>query len=103
LPGRCAGAGGARRTDALVEAGERVAAELHPDTTGRVDLFLNLATQAEQQRKAGKSPGVPVEQLIALAVTGWLKGKNGAEPNVDAAVRLWQARQMLLDYQNEDQ
>jgi pimeloyl-ACP methyl ester carboxylesterase len=94
---------GDARIEALVEAGEQVALELHPDTTGRVELFLNLATQAEQQRKAGKSPGIERDQLVALAVTGWLKGKNGAEPSVDAAVRLWQARQMLTDYQNVDE
>jgi pimeloyl-ACP methyl ester carboxylesterase len=91
------------RITALVAAGEQVAAELHPDTTGRVELFQNLAAQSEQQRKAGRPSGVALDQLVALAVTGWLKGRNGAEPNVDAAIRLWQARQMLIDYQNEDQ
>jgi pimeloyl-ACP methyl ester carboxylesterase len=85
----------------LVTAGRQVLAELHPDSAGRVELFTNLAGQAEQQRKSGKTPTNTPEQLLALAITGWLKGKNGADPSPDAAVRLWQTRQMLIDYQNE--
>jgi pimeloyl-ACP methyl ester carboxylesterase len=83
----------------LAAAGEGVLTELHPDAIGRVELFLNLATQAENQRKAGKPSANTTEQLIALAVTGWLLGKNGADPSPDNAILYWSYRTMLLDYQ----
>src|SRR5205807_1473829 len=80
----------------LWKAGDQVHAELHPDTTERVDFFLSLAEQAERRLAAGQDPGTTPEQLLALAVTGWLKGKNGAEQNVGVAVRYWKWRDLLL-------
>lgn len=82
----------------LVDAGEVILAELHPDTALRVELFATLAQQAETKRAAGKPPGNTPEQLLALAVTGWLKGKNGADPNPAAAVKCWATREMATAY-----
>lgn len=86
----------------LIEAGEQVLAELHPDSTARLELFLALAAQADKARKAGRPVTPKPEQLVALAVTAWLKGKNGAEQNVETATRLWRARELLIGYQNEE-
>lgn len=83
----------------LAAAGEGVLAELHPDAVNRVEIFLNLASQAEVQRKAGKASATSQQGLIALAVTGWLLGKNGADPDPENAVKYWSYRKMLLDYQ----
>ena len=86
---------------ALSDAGEAVLAELHPDSAERLDLFISLAEQAAKAKKAGEKPAQSDEQLLALAVTGWLKGKNGAAADVAIATRCWNARVMLLKYQRE--
>lgn len=85
----------------LIEAGFQVWEELHPDTVSRVELFYNLALQGERQRQTGRGTPTKPTELVALAISGWLKGKNGADPNPEAAARLWQARQMLMTYQQE--
>lgn len=75
----------------LIEAGNAVLAELHPDTAGRLELFRSVADQP------APTPA-EYEGRLALAVTGWLKGKNGATKDVKAAVRCWQARRLVLGY-----
>ena len=86
----------------LAEAGAAVLAELHPDTAGRLELFRSIAEQADRRRKAGEPVAETPEELLALAVTGWLKGKNGAETNVKSALRCWAARQLVLGYLREE-
>ncbi len=85
----------------LAAAGEVILRELHPDSTSRLDLFKNLAEQAETQKQQGGSPGTKAESLLAVAVSGWIKGKNGADPDVASAAKGWAARQMCLDYLRE--
>ncbi len=85
----------------LCQAGEQVYSELHPDSIGRIDFFVGLAESAERRRKAGQSPMDKPEELVAMAVSGWLMGKNGAEKTVASATRFWQWRELLLSYQNE--
>lgn len=82
----------------MIEAGRTVLADLHPDTAIRLDLFDNLASQAAALSKAGQPVEITDTSLIALAVTGFLKGKNGATADVTAAVRCWNARRMIFDY-----
>jgi pimeloyl-ACP methyl ester carboxylesterase len=86
----------------LLDAGEQVVAELHPDNADRIDIFRKLAEGVERQRKAGGSGGERPERLVALAISGWVMGPNGADNNVENALRLWQWRETLTAYQNED-
>jgi len=86
---------------ALTEGASAVLAELHPDSISRVDLFREEASQADRRRKEGKDPGTRPPILLALAITGWLKGKNGADPNVEAALKCWATRQMSVNYLRE--
>lgn len=65
----------------------------------RLDLFVALAGQAERTAAQGHAPNQTPEELLALAVTGWLQGKDAAAPKPEAAERLWQARRFLLEYQ----
>jgi pimeloyl-ACP methyl ester carboxylesterase len=83
----------------LAAAGERVYAELHPDSAIRIETFVTLAAQAERERAAGKEPTKKPEELLATAVSGWAKGKNGARPIPDEAWQLWTARELVLAYQ----
>ena len=77
----------------FTQAVEAILAELTPDNANRLDVFVNFARQNKGQAEH------PPEQLLALAITGWLLGSNSAEVKIDAAVRLWQTREFILDYQ----
>lgn len=83
----------------LVDAGETVYAELHPDLVERIDTFLTLHAQSERERLQGRDPTHKPLELLATVISGWIKGRNGATPNPQTALRLWQARLLLLDYQ----
>lgn len=87
--------------DALLPGADAVLAEVHPTTVDRLDLFHNQAKQADARRRDGKDPGAKAAELLALAVSGWLKGKNGADPTPAAAVRCWATRNMALAYLRE--
>jgi hypothetical protein len=83
----------------LREATAAITAELHADALPRLEAFLRLAQQAERDRQQGRTPEHGPDQLLALAVSGWLLGSGSAEANVATAERLWRARQFVLDYQ----
>lgn len=85
----------------LIPAARAVLDELHPFTFDRVEVFTNLARQADQRAKAGRDATTGPGELLALAVTGWLKGKNGADPSVEAAGRAWATREMASAYLRE--
>jgi pimeloyl-ACP methyl ester carboxylesterase len=92
LPGRLTSPG---TRDLLEDAATTIQNELTLESVGRLEAFVNLAKQAERDSKAEQTP----EQLLSLAVTGWLLGNVSAEAKVESAVRLWRARQLLLEYQ----
>ncbi len=85
----------------LLDAGSVILDELHPDTAGRLELFHDLAKQSEQQRVDGKEPSEKSEALLAYAISGWLKGKNGADKSVESAMRCWATRQLAINYLRE--
>ena len=82
----------------LLEAAATVLGELHPDTAGRLELFHDLARQSEARRDKGQSPSEPSDALLAYAVSGWLKGKNGADKSVEGAIRTWNLRKLAVEY-----
>lgn len=83
----------------LAEAAATILGELHPDTVGRLEAFLSLAQQAERARQQSRTPDQTPDQLLALAITGWLLGGGSAEAMPDAAAKLWKARRLVLEYQ----
>jgi pimeloyl-ACP methyl ester carboxylesterase len=89
-------------TQDLAAAAEQVYAEIHPDSAIRIETFVTLAAQAERKRAAGEEPPNKPEELLATAVSGWAKGKNGATPNPETAWRLWSARELVLSYQRAE-
>ena len=61
---------------------------------------MGQAAQAERDRAMKKStPGAA--ELLSLAVTGWLLGNASAEAVPDRALQLWEARNLVLEYQKE--
>jgi pimeloyl-ACP methyl ester carboxylesterase len=91
------GVRGAENT-VLRDAADVLRADLNVENVARLDAFLGQARQAERLRKAGKNPEVSAEQLLSLAVSGWLLGSASAETSVETARRLWQGREMVLSY-----
>jgi pimeloyl-ACP methyl ester carboxylesterase len=86
---------------ALVAAAKVIRAELHPATADRLDAFLGQHRDAMRQKARNKKPALSPDQLLSLAVTGWLLGSPSAEARPEAAVNLWKTRQMVLDYLRE--
>jgi hypothetical protein len=82
----------------LVRAADFIESELHLDSVGRLDVFVTLAEQAENMKKAGKVPKDGPEQLLAAAVCGWLMGNNATETNVGTAYRRLKARDVALAF-----
>ena len=91
--------GGNTQLQILAAAAEEVHGELHPDTAGRIELFVNLATQVEREKTMVMPITKQPEELLGMAISGWAKGKNGATEKPDLALRIWNARTMVLDYQ----
>jgi pimeloyl-ACP methyl ester carboxylesterase len=65
----------------------------------RLDSFLSLAAQAERDRKQSRKPANSPTDLLSLAVSGWLLGRDAAETNFQTTQKLWQSRQFVLKYQ----
>jgi predicted esterase len=84
--------GDTRAREVLGEAAATMLGELSLDTVDRLEAFQNFAAHNERKEH-------PPEELLALAVTGWLMGNNLAETKVESALRLWQARRLALHYQ----
>jgi hypothetical protein len=83
----------------LAEAAEQVYRELHQDSSARLEFFVSLADQAQRDRAEGREPSKKPEELLATAVSGWAKGRSGATPAPDQALRVWDAREAILAHQ----
>ncbi len=69
-----------------------VTEELNYETLGRLDAFLNLADDKT----------LAAEEKLALAYSGWLLGSANAGPNLEVALRLWDARFTIMDILRTD-
>lgn len=64
------------------------------DTLDRLDAFLKLEAD----------PTLKAEEKLALAVSGWMLGSANAGTDLATALRLWNARALVLEYlQAEDE
>jgi pimeloyl-ACP methyl ester carboxylesterase len=82
----------------FAEAVPLIRADAGPDTLERLEAFMPIAAQLEQEVKSGRTPSYAAEDVLALAVTGWVLGRESAEPAVAAAERLWAGREFALNY-----
>src|SRR5262249_51576324 len=82
----------------LCQAAQAIRDDLYVEGLDRLEPFINLAEQAERAQKQGRIPAQKAEELLSLAVTGWLLGKESAETKPDAARKLWKARNFVLTY-----
>jgi len=89
----------------FTEAAAVIGAELNLDhffrkadnEEGRLERFLNQAGQAERFAKQDL-PHLRPDELLSLAVTGWLLGNASAETKPETARRLWEARRFVQEY-----
>jgi hypothetical protein len=86
----------------FAEAARVILEDLDLENVVRLDAFLTLAVQAEREEKEKKKPANGPNQLMSLAVSGWLLGKEGAEAKPETAHRLWKSRKFLLEYLKAD-
>jgi hypothetical protein len=82
----------------LCEAAEAIREDLYVEGLDRLEPFINLAEQAERAQKQDRIPAQKAEELLSLAVTGWLLGKESAETKPETARKLWKARNFVLTY-----
>jgi hypothetical protein len=86
---------------ALLSAVAVLKRELNAASIGRLDAFLSQARESARQKARNKKPAYTPDQLLALAVSGWLLGSPSAESQAESAVNLWKTRQMILEYCQE--
>lgn len=91
-----------KNESAWAKATEYILDELNPDTVDRLDTFLLFAQQHEMDRKQQKKPGQTADEVLALAVSGWLQGKQAADPDAKMALKLAAARTFLIEYLTTD-
>src|SRR5262249_6618832 len=99
----------------LTDAARTIAADLHLEhflkskaelrggdkdgqRAGRLDLFLTQAQQYERDKKQNTKSDMQPEQLVSLAVTGWLLGGRSAETKPEFARQLWLARKLVIEH-----
>lgn len=80
------------------DAAKALDTDLGPDLLGRLETFLDFGQQHLRELKDQRKPGQTTEEVLALAVTGWLQGNQAAEPDAKMAQKLFEARQFLLEY-----
>jgi hypothetical protein len=83
-------------------AADAILAELNPDTVGRLETFLGQALDYERAVKDKRKPEQSAEEVLAFAMTGWLRGSNSAEKSPKVAQEQWEVRQLLLEYLRSD-
>jgi pimeloyl-ACP methyl ester carboxylesterase len=91
------------RKEAFGKAVSAILDELSADTLPRLQAFLDQARSWDLAAKQGRKSTQTAEQVLAVAVSGWLLGNEAANDQADAALRLWQAREVVLTYQRENQ
>lgn len=80
----------------LQEAAVTILQELNEDNVSRLEPFRSFA----RQKKGDGDKEAGPEQILSLAASGWLLGKESADTKVDVARRLWNARSMVIKFLN---
>src|SRR5262245_51267407 len=93
LPGRLTSDPG----KVFATASRDIAQNLHIDALPRLETFLVYAQQHERELKEKGKASQPPEEVLSLALTGWMRGDAAAETDPKIARALWQLRSLLLD------
>ncbi len=74
--------------EAIVPLRSEVVSELNLESLARLQSFLTFAADDK----------LGVDEKLALAYSGWVLGSNKAITDLGKAIRLWQARFLIIDY-----
>jgi len=77
----------------------QITRSLNYDTLDRLEAFATIGRQLEQEIRTGKEVKHTFEEVLSLAMTGWVLGPQAAEASLTTADRLWTLRERLLEYQ----
>jgi pimeloyl-ACP methyl ester carboxylesterase len=90
------------KTEFYKKAAAAITAELDVDTVGRLETFVSQAQDYERAVKDKRKPDQTVDDVLAFALTGWMRGSDAAERNAEVASLQWEVRQALVEYQETD-
>jgi hypothetical protein len=76
--------------------------DLNLDNAEHLSVFLKLAEQEDRFAAKGQPPILTAAQQLALAITGWLSGPNGAEKDPESAAKLARGREFLQKFLTTD-
>jgi predicted esterase len=79
-------------------ATDEILAGLNEDTLARLESFTTYAIQHLREVSDKRAPTQTAEQVLSLALTGWLQGNFAAEPEPKLARQLWEARELVRNY-----
>lgn len=71
---------------------KEIAADLNPDSLPRLAAFAQLADDTS----------LPAEERVALAISGWFIGADAALRRLPVAVSLYRARNLIMEYLNQN-
>lgn len=98
---RCCGEVNTDTGRELARAAGIIARELHSANVERLDAFIGQAREAVRQRQRGGKPPFNSEELLSLAVSGFLLGSPSAASKPEIAINLWKTRSFALEYLRE--
>ena len=78
----------AEQAKRLAGIAEEISAGLSPDTLARLSDYSRL----------GNSDTIPIENRVALGVSGWLLGPGSGQQNLSIAISLVQVRDLVAEY-----
>ena len=82
----------------LASAVAAIKTEIHPATIGRLEAFMGQYRESYRQKARGNKPPYDADQLLSLAVSGWLLGSPSAGVRPEVSVGLWRTRGLVMDY-----
>lgn len=91
LPELVAGLEDDRLRESVTLISRTVLGEINPDTIDRFAAYEIVAS----------TPGdIPPDEILGMALSGWLLGAENTVRNLNDVVSLFEAREMILDYMN---
>lgn len=77
---------------------DEIERDLNLDNAKNLSVFLKLAQQEERFAAKGQPASLNNEQLLSLALTGWLQGSEAADQSKEVADKLLHGREVLQTF-----
>lgn len=90
------------KRDFYKDAAAAIVEELSQDNVDRLETFISQAKDFERALADKRKPDQSADEVMAFALTGWMRGSNAAERNPAVAIQQWEIRKALVDFQGSD-